>query len=149
MTTDLYCNAPLQSRNRQGKFCRFVAGTGTDHYGVGYCHLHGGNVGKPGEGVKHYAAQLEIAAKKLHTEDLEAMMDMSSKGLILARAMAVQRLVTPGISAREVNDLSMAISRLDKLIKDLPKEDNPDLPSNEGPDALDEEAARLAELLGN
>lgn len=148
MDATLYCNAPLQSRNRKGKFCKKVAGEGTDHYGEGHCHLHGGNISKPGEGVKAYAGVLEVAAAKLHDEDLEQLMQMSNKGLVLARAMAVQRLVTPGISSREANDLSMAISRLDKLIDNLPQgEDDPDSPANTGPDAVDAEAARLAQLL--
>ena len=143
MTVTPYCNAPINRRQSTNKFCRRPAGEGTDHPGEGHCYLHGG--GKATENVRKHAPVLEAAARQLANDDLESLFDMSNRGLVLARALAVQRLVTPGISSKESSDLTIAIQRIDKVLKEYEVEDDPDQPAHV-PDALDEEAKRLLEL---
>ena len=144
---DVYCNAPLQSRNNKGKFCKKQAGEGTTHLGEGHCFMHGGE--KAVERKKSHAPFLEAAARGLSTDELENLYDMSNRGLILARAMAVQRLVNPNVSSKEASDLTMAIQRIDKVLESFPVggDDDPDAAPNSGDvSPLDAEYQRLVEL---
>ena len=146
--TDIYvfCNAPLQSRNNRGKFCKKGAGEGTTHSGEGYCFLHGGE--KAVERKQSHAPVLEAAARGLSTDDLEDLYAMSNRGLVKARALAVQRMLSPTVSSKEVSDLSISIQRIDKVLdsSSFGGEDDPDAAPNTGLSELDVEAARLKEL---
>lgn len=159
-STDLRCNAPLARKKNGSKFCKQPAGMGTTHEGVGHCVIHGGDP-KPDKGKKKeqgpatrarlHVPLLEQAARGLHVEDLEHLYDMSNKGLVLARATAVQRLLSGQITTKEASDLSITIQRIDKVLDAVgfETEDNPDMPSNTGElDELDKELARLEALEG-
>lgn len=143
-TKAFLCNAP---RAKEGTFCTLSAGKGTDHPGTGHCHLHGG--GKATENARKHAPFLEAQARGLSMADMESLYDMSNKGLVLARALAVQRLIHGQPSSREASDLTMAIQRIDKVLDSVgfDTEDNPDMPDNSGEtDPLTEELARLNAL---
>jgi hypothetical protein len=83
--------------------------------------------------------------RKLTLEDAEALMSMGTMAMVVARADLMQRLITPGCTPREANDITMSVSRLDKLLADHPELENPDAAPNQA-DALDEEVKRLLQL---
>lgn len=134
------CGAP--STRGKGTFCRRPAGEGTDHKGDGQCFRHGGGAGS--SNVRNHAPVLEAAARGLAKDDLSSLFDMSNKGLVLARALAVQRMITPGISTKELADCSMAIQRIDKVLAEYPAAEEHGI---KGDDPLDAEAERLADIL--
>jgi hypothetical protein len=90
--------------------------------------------------VRKHAPTLEAAARELGTGDLMQLFDMSNQGLVLARALAVQRLLNPGITSKEASDLTMAVTRIDKVLEkfDLEQLDDPEEVSK-----VDEEYNRL------
>lgn len=133
------CGAP--STRGRGTFCRRPAGEGTKHKGDGHCFRHGGGEGT--SNARKHAPLLEAAARGLAKDDLSDLFDMSNKGLILARALAVQRMITPEISTKELADCSMAIQRIDKVLAVHPVDEGEELPDS----PLDEEAERLADIL--
>lgn len=153
-TPDLTCNAPLARPKNGTKFCKRPAGYGTATPGLGHCTLHGGVPKKEEEAEKVRRSRLHVplleqAARGLSNEDMEHLYDMSNKGLVLARASAVQRLLSGSITSKEASDLSMTIQRIDKVLDNIGfvPEDDPDAPSNTGElDELDLELARLDAL---
>lgn len=131
-------------RGKDG-FCSLPAGAGTYHKGEGACYRHGGSTGSD-VGKKH-APALERAARKIGTSDLTSLLEMSNKGLVLARALAVQRMLSPEATSKEISDCSMAVQRIDKVLADYDIEDLMGDTSTDEDDPLDEEAKRLADIL--
>ncbi|MFI5814834.1 hypothetical protein ACIA7S_28245 [Streptomyces sp. NPDC051643] len=61
-------------QGEKGETCTFVAGWGTDHVGVGYCRLHGGNT--KNQRVSARAEMVEAEARKvLATLDVTPVSD--------------------------------------------------------------------------
>lgn len=86
-------------------------------------------------------------AETMVREDQEYVMDVATNGLVIMRGMVVARMMDSEAppSAKELADLTMALSRIDTALARHPDEEDPDAAANEASD-LDEELARLLEL---
>jgi hypothetical protein len=82
-------------------------------------------------------------------DDQEYLMDVGTNSMVVIRSGILAKLADPIISPKEMNDLTMALSRIDTLIAKYPNENNPDSGPNTPDAALNEELARLAELDAN
>jgi hypothetical protein len=143
------CNA---RQARADGYCEKAAGDGTAHPGIGRCRLHGGNSqeqGVDGPADMFKAAGLDAIinlAETMTRDDQEYLMDVGTNSMVVIRSGILAKLADPIISPKEMNDLTMALSRIDTLISKYPNENNPDSGPNTPDAALDEELARLAEL---
>lgn len=143
------CNARLA---RSAGYCDNPAGAATNHEGTGRCWLHGGLGGrKPRDPIKMFRASglgpiIDMAEQMTH-DDQEYLYEVSNSALVVSRAAIVARMQDPNVSAKELSDLTMAMSRIDTILSKLPLDEDPDRAPNSGKaSALDEEAQRLVEL---
>lgn len=143
-TEGLKCGAKRQ-RGYMG-YCQHPAGFGTDHLGTGRCHLHGGRGDEVPKEALAAAPWLAERTRKLSVADAEALMVMGTMAMVLARATLMERLLSPGITAKESNEITMSVTRLDNLLSKHPELQDPDAPSNHGPAPVDEELKRLLQL---
>lgn len=148
---DAKCNARLA---RGGGYCEQPAGKGTPHPGRGRCRLHGGMSPEQDalDGPYDLMRNLGLGrvidlAETMVREDQEYVMDVATNGLVIMRGMVVARMMDSEAppSAKELADLTMALSRIDTALARHPDEEDPDAAANEASD-LDEELARLLEL---
>ncbi len=135
-------------------YCERPAGGGTDHKGFGACSLHGGREGEVP--VKAYQATPYLAerTRELSMGDAEALLEMGSQALYLSRAELIQRLLQPGLTTKEVSDLTISIARLDKLVKANPptaegEDAEKDAAEQDARQALDSELDRLKAVDGH
>lgn len=148
MAADATCNARLA---RSAGYCDAIAGEGTDHEGVGRCRLHGGlSPKKKTAPLDMFRAVglgpiIDLAENMTH-DDQEYLYEVSNSALVVARAGVVARMRQPEVSPKELADLTISLQRIDNVLAKLPLDEDPDKAPNTGPSALDEEAARLAEL---
>lgn len=87
--------------------------------------------------------QIINMAETMTRDDSEYITYVGNNALSVLRAKIVADLNAPGNSPKEMADLTMALTRVDKLLQSYPDEDKPDVgiqPSTE------KEEARLAEL---
>lgn len=108
--------------------------------------MHGGRGDAVPKGALEAAPALAARTRKLSLEDAEALMAMGTMAMVLARAELMQRLLQPGITTKEANDITLSVGRLDKLLADHPELENPDEAPNVPGGAVDEELKRLLEL---
>jgi len=139
------CNAPLK-RASMG-FCKSPAGYGTDHTGSGHCHVHGGKPEDVPQGTFETAPDLVTRAAGLTDDDVEALYGLSVKAWIICMAQYTQSAMQPGRTTKEINELTLSISRLNGLLRDHPEFDNPDEASNAAEkDDVDLELERLLKI---
>jgi len=146
------CNA---RQARADGYCEKPAGDGTPHPGIGRCRLHGG-LSPQHQGVDGPAELFRVAgldaiinlAETMTRDDQEYLMDVGTNSMVVIRSGILAKLAEPMIAPKEMNDLTMALSRIDTLISKYPNNDNPDSGPNSPDVALDEEMARLAALDG-
>lgn len=149
-TPDRTCNARL---HRSSGYCQNAAGAGTDHPGVGRCRLHGG-LSPRHEGADgpldlfraHGLGQIIDLAETMTHDDQEYLVEVGNNALVVARASILARITQGRLEPQELSHLTMALSRIDKLIERYPNEENPDAAPNQPGDGLEEELARLEEL---
>jgi hypothetical protein len=147
------CNA---RQARADGYCEKAAGEKTPHEGIGRCWLHGG-LSPQHQGVDGPAELFRLAgldeiinlAETMTRDDQEYLMDVGTNSMVVIRSGILAKLADPIISPKEMNDLTMALSRIDTLIAKYPNENNPDSGPNTPDAALNEELARLAELDAN
>jgi hypothetical protein len=139
------CNARMQ---RGGGYCMNGAGEGTDHPGFGRCRLHGGASPRE-EGVDGPADLFRVAgldniinlAETMTHDDQEYLMEVGTNALVVIRATIVAEMHKGGTTPKELNDLSMALQRVDKLLSDHPNEVAP------GAALVNEDDGEMAALL--
>lgn len=145
------CNARLA---RQDGYCTNAAGEGTDHVGYGRCKLHGGitkgRSDSPDGPLGMWRAagleQIINMAETMTRDDSEYITYVGNNALSVLRAKIVADLNAPGNSPKEMADLTMALTRVDKILAKFPDEDKPDVGIQSS--TADEEA-RLDELESN
>ena len=120
------CNARLA---RGSGYCTNEAGKGTDHRGFGRCKLHGGSSPRD-EGLDgprdlfHAIGLGEIIdlAETMTRDDQEYLMDVGTNALTVTRAKIVAKMQDPTITPKELNDLSMALTRIEKVLESNPND---------------------------
>lgn len=120
------CNARL---SRGSGYCSNQAGKGTDHTGYGRCKLHGGlsprDEGHDGPKDLFMAIGLgeiiDLAETMTH-DDQEYLMEVGTNALTVIRAKIAAKLHDPTITPKEMNDLTMALTRLEKVLASNPNE---------------------------
>lgn len=144
------CNARLA---RQAGYCRNVAGKGTEHEGRGRCSLHGGaettdDIPDSPFAVLRSAGleRLIDIALTLTEQDEELEMKVGNSGLVLARTLAVARMLHPDTTAQEMDRLSATVARIDSILSKHTNEDDPDAAPNMMSPAEMAAAAAVAEL---
>jgi len=139
------CNARLA---RGSGYCSNEAGVGTEHRGFGRCKLHGG-LSPRDEGVDGPAdlfranglgSIIDLAETMTH-DDQEYLMEVGTNALTVIRAKVVARMNDPMVSDKSMNDLSMALTRLEKVLTDNPNE------VKEGAAVTQEDDAEMARIL--
>lgn len=143
------CNARL---SRGTGYCKNGAGLGTDHLNYGRCKLHGGlsprDAGVDGPADLFRAvglgAIIDLAETMTH-DDQEYLMEVGTNALTVIRAKIVAKMHDPNATPKEMNDLSMALTRIEKVLESNPNEvkDSGDISENE-----EEELARVLNIEG-
>lgn len=108
--------------------------------------MHGGRGDDVPQGAFEAVPGLADRTRKLSLEDAEALMSMGTMAMVLARAELMQRLLQPGITTKEANDITLSVGRLDALLAKHPELENPDAAPNVPGGAMDEELKRLLAL---
>ena len=120
------CNARLA---RGSGYCENGAGAGTPHENFGRCKLHGGlsprDSGVDGPADLFHAiglsAIIDLAETMTH-DDQEYLMEVGTNALTVIRAKIIAKMHEPLTGAKEMNDLTMAMSRIEKVLADNPNE---------------------------
>jgi hypothetical protein len=120
------CNARLA---RGSGYCENGSGSGTHHEGFGRCKLHGGlsprDAGVDGPADLFRAvgltAIIDLAETMTH-DDQEYLMEVGTNALTVIRAKIIAKLHDPQTGAKDMNDLTMAMSRIEKVLADNPNE---------------------------
>jgi hypothetical protein len=120
------CNARLA---RGSGYCENGAGSGTPHDGFGRCKLHGGlsprDAGVDGPADLFTAiglgAIIDLAETMTH-DDQEYLMSVGTNALTVIRAKIIAKLNDSDRAAKEMNDLTMALARVEKVLADNPNE---------------------------
>ena len=139
------CNARLA---RGTGYCKNAAGLGTEHPAFGRCKLHGGlsprDQGGDGPADLFRANGLGgiiDLAETMTRDDQEYLADVGTNALTVIRAKIVARMNAVDVMPKELNDLSMALARLEKILKDNPNE------VQEGDEKPAEEEGEMARIL--
>jgi hypothetical protein len=85
-------------------------------------------------------------AETMTHEDQEYLMEVSNNALVITRAGILARLQDPTVSAKEMADLTMALSRVDNILAKYPNDEDPDSAPNTPDTFMDAELARLEAL---
>ena len=109
--------------------------------------MHGGERSRQ-DAAEKLVPWLTKRTRQMSAADAEALMTMGTNAMVLARAELVERLIQPGLSTKEISDLTTSLGRLDKLIAQHPELENPDAAPNSATDPVDTEYARLVALEG-
>lgn len=83
---------------------------------------------------------IDLAETMTHG-DQEYLMEVGTNALTVIRAKIVSRMNDPLVSSKEMNDLSMALTRLEKVLKDNPNE------VKQGDAVTKEDDAEMARIL--
>jgi len=149
MPPQRYCNARL--RRGEG-YCQADAGAGTNHTGVGRCRLHGGLSPQSDlpDGPKDLFRAVGLdsiinLAEVMTHDDQEYLEEVAINALVVTKAGIAARMQDPLISAKELADLTMALTRVDTLLRKSLNDEDPDAASNTVL-GLDAELERLAKL---
>jgi hypothetical protein len=144
------CNSRL---NRSDGYCTNGAGVGTDHEGWGRCSLHGGLGGASDtpDGPLELMRAAGLGgiidmAETMTGDDQEYLVHVSNNALVVTRARLVARMQGENVSAKEMADLTMSLSRIDAILAKFPDEENPDAVPNRVDRAEVEEMDRLTAL---
>ena len=120
------CNARLA---RGSGYCSNEAGKGTDHRGYGRCRLHGGLSPRDagGDGPQDLFRGIGLGeiidlAETMTHDDQEYLMEVGTNALTVIRAKIAAKLHDPTITPKEMNDLTMALTRLEKVLESNPIE---------------------------
>jgi hypothetical protein len=143
------CNARLA---RGSGYCKNAAGLGTEHPAFGRCKLHGGlsprDQGGDGPADLFRANGLGgiiDLAETMTRDDQEYLADVGTNALTVIRAKIVARMNEVAVDAKTLNDLSMALARLEKILKDNPNEVRE---GDEKPEEQEGEMARILQIKG-
>jgi hypothetical protein len=114
------CNARL---SRGVGYCANGAGLGTEHVGFGRCKLHGGlsprDAGVDGPADLFRAIGLGAIidlAETMTRDDQEYLMEVGTNALTVIRAKIVAKLNATDAHPKDLNDLSMALTRVEKVL---------------------------------
>ena len=140
------CNARL---SRGVGYCANGAGLGTEHVGFGRCKLHGGlsprdsGVDGPADLFRAIGlgAIIDLAETMTH-DDQEYLMEVGTNALSVIRAKIVAKLNDTNASSKDLNDLSMALTRIEKVLAQ-----NPNEVKGEGKPEEEDGEAELARVL--
>jgi len=83
---------------------------------------------------------IDLAETMTH-DDQEYLMEVGTNALTVIRAKVVARMNDPMVSDKSMNDLSMALTRLEKVLTDNPNE------VKEGAAVTQEDDAEMARIL--
>lgn len=139
------CNARLA---RGSGYCKNGAGLGTEHLHFGRCKLHGGlsprdsGVDGPADLFRAVGlgAIIDLAETMTHG-DQEYLMEVGTNALTVIRAKIIGRMNDPLVTEKELNDLSMALTRVEKVLAINPIE------TGEGGVIPEDDDAELARVL--
>jgi len=107
--------------------------------------MHGGRGDEVPKGALAAAPWLAERTRQLSLEDAESLMTMGTMAMVIARARLMERLLTPNITTKEANEITLSVKRLDELLAKHPEIEDPDAAGNTAA-PLDDELKRLLAL---